>query len=65
MTTGKVKWYNEIKGWGFIEQDDGPDVFVHNSNITDAYKSLIDGEQVSFDIRKSERGLSAENVVCI
>ncbi len=65
MNNGIVKWYDESKGFGFILQEDGPDVFVHNSNINDAYKSLIEGEQVSFDIRKSERGLSAENVVCI
>ena len=65
MNNGIVKWFNEEKGFGFILQEDGPDVFVHSSNIKDEFHILSEGEAVEFDIRKSDRGWSAENVVCI
>ncbi len=63
---GKVKWFNESKGYGFIQQDNGPDVFVHYSSITtDGFKTLADGQKVSFDIAKDARGPKAANVVKI
>jgi len=61
---GKVKWFNETKGYGFIQRDNGPDVFVHYSAITtDGFKTLTEGQKVQFDIIESERGLKAVNVV--
>ena len=63
--TGTVKWYDESKGFGFIIQEDGPDIVVHASNIKDEFHLLNEGERGSFDIRKTDIGLSAENVVCI
>lgn len=66
MANGVVKWFNEKKGYGFIEQEDGPDVFVHFSGISGAgFKSLNEGERVSFDIEEGRRGLSAVNVTVI
>ncbi len=60
---GKVKWFNETKGYGFIQQDDGPDVFVHYSSITaDGFKTLAEGQRVQFDIIDGERGPKATNV---
>ncbi len=63
MANGIVKWFNESKGYGFIEQDDGPDVFVHHSGINAAgFKTLKEGEPVRFDIEQGEKGPAAVNV---
>lgn len=63
MANGRVKWFNDQKGYGFIEQDDGPDVFVHFSGISgDGFKSLNEGDQVTFDIEKGDKGPAAVNV---
>jgi CspA family cold shock protein len=63
MATGKVKWFNDAKGWGFIQADDGTDVFVHHSDILgDGYKTLDEGEQVSFEVAQGPKGLKASNV---
>jgi len=63
MATGIVKWFNDSKGYGFIEQENGPDVFVHHSGINAAgFKSLSEGARVTFDIEKGQKGLSAVNV---
>jgi len=64
MPDGKVKWFNPRKGYGFIATADGRDVFVHYSSISgDGYKSLVEGDPVSFDVVEGEKGLRAENVV--
>ncbi|MEK4031111.1 MULTISPECIES: cold-shock protein [Bacillaceae] len=63
MEQGKVKWFNAEKGFGFIEREDGDDVFVHFSAIQgDGYKSLDEGQAVTFDIEQGQRGLQATNV---
>jgi cold shock protein len=63
MTNGTVKWFDEKKGFGFIEQETGPDVFVHHSAINaSGFKSLREGDQVTFDVENGQKGLSAANV---
>ena len=64
MNNGTVKWFNAENGFGFIEREDGDDVFVHFSGIaTDGYKTLEEGQKVEFDITEGQRGEQATNVV--
>jgi CspA family cold shock protein len=68
MSAGKVKWFSNAKGFGFIEQEGGPDVFVHFSAITAVekeYRSLKEGDKVEFEITESPKGPQAANVVKI
>ena len=66
MANGTVKWFNDSKGYGFIEQESGPDVFVHHSGIDGAgFKSLQEGDQVTFDIEEGPKGPSAVNVTVV
>jgi CspA family cold shock protein len=66
MANGTVKWFSDQKGYGFIEQEDGPDVFVHHSNINAiGFKSLREGNQVTFDITEGKKGPVAVNVTVI
>jgi len=61
---GTVKWFNESKGYGFIRQNSGEDVFVHFSAIqAEGFRTLSEGEEVEFEVRESDRGRQAENVV--
>ena len=63
MINGTVKWFNDRKGFGFIEQENGEDVFVHHSRIkASGFKSLKEGDRVTFDIEQGEKGFSALNV---
>ena len=64
MPEGTVKWFNDQKGYGFITQDDGPDVFVHHSAIqADGFRTLAENDRVRFDTIEGPKGLKAENVV--
>ncbi len=64
METGKVKWFNESKGFGFIERDSGDDVFVHFSEIQgDGFKTLSEGQAVEFEVTQDAKGAKASNVV--
>jgi len=66
LAEGTVKWFSEKKGYGFIEQEDGPDVFVHFSGIQgDGFKSLREGDRVTFDIEQGQKGPSAVNVTLV
>jgi len=63
MAEGTVKWFNDSKGFGFIEQDNGPDVFVHFSAISgEGFKSLAEGQRVTFDVVDGQKGPQASNV---
>ncbi len=65
MQKGQVKWFDEGKGFGFIEREEGPDVFVHFSSIQgeEGFKSLAEGQAVEFEVIEDEKGLKAQNVV--
>ncbi|MCP4986669.1 MAG: cold-shock protein [Colwellia sp.] len=64
--TGKVKFFNETKGFGFIEQENGPDVFVHFSAISgDGFRTLADGQSVTFTVKQGQKGPEAENVLAV
>ena len=66
MAKGRVKWFNEKKGFGFISKDDGNDVFVHFSAIKrDGFKSLDEGDEVEFEVSQGPKGLQAANVVVV
>ena len=66
MANGTVKWFSDQKGYGFIEQEDGKDVFVHHSGIqATGFKSLNEGDRVTFDVEQGQKGPSAVNVTVI
>lgn len=66
MQKGKVKWFNDAKGYGFIEQDGGDDVFVHFSAIQmDGFKTLAEGQTVELEVTTGDKGLHASNVLCV
>ena len=65
-TTGTVKWFNESKGFGFIEQESGPDVFAHFSAISSSgFKTLNEGQKVEFSVSQGPKGPQAENIVAL
>ena len=64
MAVGKVKWFNDAKGMGFIKQENGPDVFVHHSAIVgEGFRSLEEGQTVEFEVQEGPKGLFAANVI--
>ena len=66
VRTGKVKWFNETKGFGFIQQDEGPDVFVHFRAINSTgFKTLAEGQRVQFTVTQGQKGPQAENVTVL
>ena len=66
MASGTVKWFNDQKGYGFIEQEDGSDVFVHHSAINmSGFKSLNEGDRVTFETEQGQKGLAAVNVTVV
>ena len=65
METGKVKWYNDIKGYGFIAMDDGKEVFVHRSGLANPHQGLNEGDKVEFEVKQGEKGLMAVDVKTI
>jgi CspA family cold shock protein len=66
MNKGVVKWFNDSKGFGFIEQEDGPDVFVHHTSINaSGFRSLNEGDHVTFEIEQGEKGPAAVNVTVV
>lgn len=65
-TEGTVKWFDESKGFGFISQDSGPDLFAHFSSIaSEGFKTLVEGQHIKFTITQGQKGLQAENIVPI
>lgn len=66
MATGTVKWFNDAKGFGFIEQESGQDVFVHHTGINSTgFRSLNEGDRVEFDVEEGQKGPAAKNVTVI
>lgn len=64
MAKGIVKWFNEKKGFGFIQQEDGQDLFVHYSSINmEGFKTIVEGDEVVFEVEETDRGLQAKNVM--
>ena len=63
MKKGTVKWYNEVKGFGFIEPEEGKDIFVHRSGLVDSFKGLDPDQEVEFEVVQGAKGLQAQNVV--
>ena len=65
MAKGKVKWYNENKGFGFIEPEEGDDIFVHRTGLYSSYGGLRENQEVEFEVKQGEKGLMAVNVKVI
>jgi len=65
MTKGKVKWYDEVKGFGFIQAENGEDIFVHRSGLANSGRALQEDQQVEFDTKKGDKGLYAVDVTVI